>query len=91
MRVPCDRVRRPRSSAHAPYALAALRGPARSWGAEKAAQDGFLLMTDDWFSEHVFEIAAHRRYLTSEQLAALDMPPIELPPWDPMGALARSV
>jgi bleomycin hydrolase len=59
-----------------------------SWGAEKG-RDGFYTMNDSWFDEHVFEIAARRDALPEDLRRALDEPPIVLPAWDPMGALAR--
>jgi bleomycin hydrolase len=37
----------------------------------------------------MFEIAARKDYLPAELQKALDLEPIVLPPWDPMGALAR--
>ena len=58
-----------------------------SWGAEPG-QKGYFTMNDSWFDEYLFEIAARRGYLPAELQAALDMEPIVLPPWDPMGALA---
>ena len=59
-----------------------------SWGTDKG-KDGFYTMNDSWFDEYVFEIAARRSALPAELQAALDSPPIVLPAWDPMGALAR--
>jgi bleomycin hydrolase len=59
-----------------------------SWGADKG-RDGFYTMNDSWFGEFVFEIAARRDALPEELRAALDTEPIVLPPWDPMGSLAR--
>lgn len=59
-----------------------------SWGSENG-QKGFYTMNDSWFDEYMFEIAARRAYLPAELQAALDLPPTVLPPWDPMGALAR--
>ncbi|MET7786000.1 C1 family peptidase [Streptomyces sp900116325] len=58
-----------------------------SWGDEKADK-GFWTMNDSWFGEHVFEVAVRRSALPPELVAALDEPPIVLPAWDPMGALA---
>lgn len=60
-----------------------------SWGEEKSGRKGFFVMSDHWFDEYMFEIAARRETLADDQLAALEEPPIVLPPWDPMGALAR--
>ncbi|MFI5978063.1 aminopeptidase C [Streptomyces sp. NPDC051452] len=59
-----------------------------SWGEERADK-GFWTMNDSWFGEHVFEIAVRRSALPPDLSAALDQPPIVLPAWDPMGALAK--
>jgi bleomycin hydrolase len=58
-----------------------------SWGGDKADK-GFWTMNDNWFGEHVFEIAVRRDALPEELQAALDAEPTVLPAWDPMGALA---
>jgi len=58
-----------------------------SWGDEKADK-GFWTMSDNWFSEHVFEVAVRRDALPPDLQRALDAEPIVLPAWDPMGALA---
>ncbi len=59
-----------------------------SWG-EENGRKGFFIMNDNWFDEHMFEIAARRDRLPEELQRALEAEPIELPPWDPMGSLAR--
>jgi bleomycin hydrolase len=59
-----------------------------SWGPDKG-RNGFYTMNDSWFDEYVFEIAARHDALPEELRAALGTPPIVLPAWDPMGALAR--
>ncbi len=59
-----------------------------SWGADKG-KDGFYTMNDSWFDEYVFEIAARRSALPEALQQVLGTPPIVLPAWDPMGALAR--
>lgn len=59
-----------------------------SWG-EDNGRKGFYVMNDSWFDEHVFEIAARRSALPAELQDALTQEPIVLPPWDPMGSLAR--
>jgi bleomycin hydrolase len=58
-----------------------------SWGPENG-QKGFYTMNDSWFDEYLFEIAARKEYLPAELQAALELEPIVLPAWDPMGALA---
>lgn len=50
---------------------------------------GYLVMTDDWFSEFVYEVVVSKKLLDPETLALLDQEPVELPAWDPMGALAH--
>jgi bleomycin hydrolase len=59
-----------------------------SWG-DEGGQKGFYTMNDSWFDEHVFEISARRSDLPADLVAALAEEPIVLPPWDPMGSLAR--
>jgi bleomycin hydrolase len=59
-----------------------------SWGSDPG-QKGFFTMNDSWFDEYMFEISARKAYLPAELQRALDLEPIVLPPWDPMGALAR--
>ena len=46
-------------------------------------------MNDNWYDEHMFEIAAPSGYLTDEMRDGLEGEPIVLPAWDPMGSLAR--
>jgi len=58
-------------------------------GGTEQGDKGYLTMSDSWFSEYVYEVVVHKRYLADEALQALDLEPIVLPPWDPMGALAR--
>jgi len=58
-----------------------------SWG-ESSGKKGFYTMNDNWFDEHMFEIAAPASYLTEEMTAALEKSPVMLPAWDPMGSLA---
>ena len=59
-----------------------------SWGDENGKK-GFFVMNDSWFDEYMFEIAGRKSYLTPELQEALELEPIVLPPWDPMGSLAR--
>jgi bleomycin hydrolase len=58
-----------------------------SWD-DKVGDKGFFLMNDSWFDDYMFEIAAPKRYLPVDLQRALDLAPIVLPPWDPMGSLA---
>ena len=59
-----------------------------SWG-DTAGSKGFFVMNDNWFSEYVFEVAIRKSELPPELQAAWEQPPIVLPAWDPMGALAE--
>ena len=59
-----------------------------SWGDENGRK-GFYVMNDSWFDEYMFEIAIHKKYVPQELVEAWQQEPIHLPPWDPMGALAR--
>lgn len=59
-----------------------------SWGDERG-QKGFWTMHDNWFGEHVFEVAVRRSLLPADLVDALAQEPVVLPAWDPMGALAR--
>jgi bleomycin hydrolase len=58
-----------------------------SWG-DETGRKGFFTMNDSWFEQHMFEIAARRSALPPQLQEAIDLEPIVLPPWDPMGSLA---
>ena len=58
-----------------------------SWGKDRG-NDGFYVMSDEWFGEFSYQILLDRKYFTPEQAAAFDTEPIVLQPWDPMGSLA---
>ncbi|HZA22309.1 MAG TPA: C1 family peptidase [Dehalococcoidia bacterium] len=69
-------------------------GKPRRWRVENSWDDkvgdkGFCLMNDSWFAEYMFEIAAPKSYLPPKLQQAWEQEPIVLPPWDPMGSLAR--
>ena len=59
-----------------------------SWG-DKRGDEGFDIMTDSWFDEYTYEVVVHKDYLTKDELAVYQKDPVHLPPWDPMGALAK--
>ena len=59
-----------------------------SWD-EKVGDKGFFLMNDSWFAEYMFEIAVPKSYLPADLREAWELEPTVLPPWDPMGSLAR--
>lgn len=50
---------------------------------------GYLIMTDDWFSEYVYEVVVDKKHVPEDVLAVMQQEPIVLPAWDPMGALAK--
>lgn len=58
-----------------------------SWGIEPGDK-GFYTMTTSWFKEYLYEVLVDQEYLPEELLPVLETEPIELDPWDPMGALA---
>ena len=59
-----------------------------SWGT-KSGNKGYMMMTDEWFDEYTYEVVIDKKYLNKRLLKYLDMEPVALAPWDPMGALAR--
>ena len=56
-----------------------------SWG-ETGFDNGYLIMTDDWFTEYMFRLVIHKKYIDEETLKLLEQDAIMLPPWDPMFA-----
>ncbi|MEE9370973.1 MAG: C1 family peptidase [Sedimentisphaerales bacterium] len=58
-----------------------------SWG-DETGKKGFFIMNDSWFGEFMFEVVVKKSYLPEKQQKALELKPIVLPPWDPMGSLA---
>jgi bleomycin hydrolase len=59
-----------------------------SWGEERG-EKGFFIMSDAWFDEYNYQVVLHKKYLTNEMVDQLAIPPVVLPPWDPMGSLAK--
>eukprot|EP00730_Choanoeca_flexa_P013979 TRINITY_DN5935_c0_g1_i3.p1 TRINITY_DN5935_c0_g1~~TRINITY_DN5935_c0_g1_i3.p1 ORF type:complete len:460 (+),score=126.03 TRINITY_DN5935_c0_g1_i3:38-1381(+) len=59
-----------------------------SWGTD-SGDAGYYRMSNDWFTEYVYQIVCPRDKLQPEHRAIVDKDElIELPPWDPMGSLA---
>lgn len=58
-----------------------------SWS-EKPGDKGFFQMSDRWFDEFNYEVVVRKEFVPEETLRALEEPPVELDPWDPMGSLA---
>jgi bleomycin hydrolase len=61
-----------------------------SWG-DKIGDKGFLVMSDAWFDQYMYEVVVEKRFMPAELLPILETDPVRLPPWDPMGALAAAV
>ena len=60
-----------------------------SWG-NKNGDKGYHIMSDSWFDEYNYEIVVHKSYLPDDLAKIYETKkPVKLPPWDPMGALAR--
>ncbi|XP_018326653.1 bleomycin hydrolase [Agrilus planipennis] len=60
-----------------------------SWG-EDRGDKGYLIMTDDWFKEFVFEVVIDKKFVPQSILDVFKQEPIVLPAWDPMGTLASA-
>lgn len=58
-----------------------------SWGDDRGSK-GYLIMTDEWFSEYVYEVVVDKKHVPEEVMEVLKQDPVVLPAWDPMGALA---
>ncbi len=59
-----------------------------SWG-KSSGSDGFLLMTNAWFNEYVYQIVVHKSQLDSNELSIENNGVYKyIPPWDPLGTLA---
>eukprot|EP01006_Ploeotia_vitrea_P006682 TRINITY_DN14386_c0_g1_i1.p2 TRINITY_DN14386_c0_g1~~TRINITY_DN14386_c0_g1_i1.p2 ORF type:complete len:456 (+),score=291.91 TRINITY_DN14386_c0_g1_i1:95-1462(+) len=58
-----------------------------SWG-DKNGDKGYMVMSDDWFSQFMYQIVVDKNTLPAEVTAILDQEPTPLPAWDPMGSLA---
>ena len=50
---------------------------------------GYLSMSDEWFSQYVYQIVLGSSELPKEITQVLEQEPIPLPAWDPLGALAN--
>lgn len=54
-----------------------------SWGAD-SGQNGYIIMTDEWFREYMFRVVVNRRYCPASVLELMKQKPVRLPAWDPM-------
>ena len=59
-----------------------------SWG-NKSGDKGYYLMNDSWFNEYNYEVVIDKKYLSKKIIHLFNREPVELEPWDPMGALAN--
>ncbi|MFN2339718.1 MAG: aminopeptidase C [Halanaerobium sp.] len=59
-----------------------------SWG-EKVGEDGFFIMSNDWFKEFNYEVVINKKYLSETDLESYQKEAVVLKPWDPMGSLAQ--
>ncbi|CAG4932099.1 unnamed protein product [Colias eurytheme] len=58
---------------------------------DKEFDKGYLLLTEPWFREFVFEVVVDKKYVPSEVLDVFKQEAVVLPAWDPMGTLACPV
>ncbi len=54
-----------------------------SWGSS-SGQNGYIIMTDEWFREYMFRVVVNRKFCPESVLELLKQKPIRLPAWDPM-------
>lgn len=62
-----------------------------SWG-EKPGFKGYFVMSDAWFDSFVYQAVVNKKHLSAELKEIFEdgsKAPIQLLPWDPMGALAK--
>jgi len=58
-----------------------------SWG-EDVGKKGYFVMSDKWFDEFLYQVVINKKYIPQKIVKYLDIKPIVLRPWDPMGSLA---
>ncbi len=60
-----------------------------SWG-ERNGEKGYYIMSDEWFDQYLYEVVVSKKYLPAELINKYETQEAKLlPPWDPMGALAK--
>jgi bleomycin hydrolase len=59
-----------------------------SWGTTYGI-NGYLLFTDEWFEEYVFQVVINKKYLNDDEIIQLDNVYKIIKPWDPLGTLAN--
>ncbi len=63
-----------------------------SWG-EKPGFKGYFVMSDSWFDKFVYQAVINKKHLSDDLKKTFEegsKDPIQLLPWDPMGALANN-
>ncbi|XP_052738811.1 bleomycin hydrolase [Bicyclus anynana] len=58
---------------------------------DKEYDKGYLLLTEPWFREFVFEVVVDKKHVPQAVLDVFAQEPTVLPAWDPMGTLACPV
>lgn len=58
-----------------------------SWG-KSSGTEGYLIMTDRWMDEYVFQILVNKNILTDDELSIIESKAKTIEPWDPLGTLA---
>lgn len=59
-----------------------------SWGKD-VGERGYLVMSDKWFDEYMYQALINKKYLDEKVIKAYEKDPTHLKPWDPMGSLAK--
>lgn len=59
-----------------------------SWGTENVGDKGWMVMTDEWMDEFVYQAVVDPKFLSKEVRDVVEQEPTVLPLWDPMGSLA---
>ncbi|MFC1746346.1 aminopeptidase C [Candidatus Riflebacteria bacterium] len=54
-----------------------------SWGAD-VGKKGYFIMSDEWFSDNIYQLIVPKNNLSEQQLALLEQEPVILPLWHPM-------
>lgn len=54
-----------------------------SWG-DQVGNQGYFVMSQDWFDEYVYEVVVHKRFLAPEFQVLLNERAQRLPAWDPL-------
>jgi bleomycin hydrolase len=60
-----------------------------SWGKEPG-QNGYFVMSDEWFSDFVYDVVIRKEYLDQATLKVVNSKPVEVEAWDPLCKATRS-